>query len=316
MAALLVGAACPLAAEVVTIPAAADTSLFEFDPDFNFGRQPTLPSGSIGSMAGADAERARALFRFDVAADIPPQATILSATMRLSISTRVPTRRASSTFQLHRVLVDWGEGDGRGEVPGGREAVAGEATWNNRRHPDVPWSEPGGVLGVDYASDPSAGAEGVNGNRVSATTYEFVFNQVGLSDLAHFTNGTQPNRGWMLRSLGEGTLRTARHWISKDPQDPPLAMDAGPLPELEVTYSIAAPVAPVLKSVEIDQELQELIVRMDGLAGHSYQLQCGDLVTWSAEGDARMPVQDGELIFRIPIGGESKFVRVEVTELP
>ena len=60
LAASLLGGAF-VEAEVVSLPAVADTTLFEFDPDYNFGRQRTLPAGSIGNMSGANGARSRAL---------------------------------------------------------------------------------------------------------------------------------------------------------------------------------------------------------------------------------------------------------------
>lgn len=97
-----------LAAEVVVLSAVADTSLFEFDPEYNFGRQRTLPAGSIGNMADANGARSRALYKFDVVGVIPPGSAIQSAVMALAVSTRLPSGRRVSDFALSRVLVSWG----------------------------------------------------------------------------------------------------------------------------------------------------------------------------------------------------------------
>lgn len=303
--------------ETIALPASADTTLFELDPDFNFGRQPTLPAGAIGTMFPASgSERGRGLFKFDLGT-VPEGAIIESAAMELSISIRIPSRRSSSDFSLHRVLVDWGEGDGFGEIPGGAEAQAGEATWNNRFHPDTPWSTPGGALGADFATDSSATAENVDGSRVSATTYRFVFNDTGVADLQQMLDGGVENYGWMLRSEREDTVRTARHWISSDPQAVPNPLDAGPLPVLEITYSLMEAPPLFFNAVEVDLQAQELQVRLDGMAGRSYQLEVStDLITWNEEGVAQTPLEDGELVFSTPFVGTGKFVRVRASTQP
>lgn len=88
-----------LAAEVVVLSAVADTSLFEFDPEYNFGRQRTLPAGSIGNMADANGARSRALYKFDVVGVIPPGSAIQSAVMAPPPSWSLPTRSPRSRHQ-------------------------------------------------------------------------------------------------------------------------------------------------------------------------------------------------------------------------
>ncbi|NIP96626.1 MAG: hypothetical protein GWO24_25605, partial [Akkermansiaceae bacterium] len=179
ISALLACSGCvSLFAEVVTLNPVADTCLFEFDPDFNFGRQRDLPGGTLGLMGNSS--RCRVLYKFDLAA-VPAGATIESARLTLAITSQLPVGRQVSDFALSRVLVDWGEGDGFGERPGGREALPAEATWNHRFHPGegqtaIPWAEPGGEFGVDFASARSGMAENVDGSRSNPTSYVFEFN--------------------------------------------------------------------------------------------------------------------------------------------
>lgn len=300
---------CTLPGEVVTLDSIADTSLFEFDPDYNFGRQRTIPAGSIGSMAGADGARSRALFKFAVSGAIPPGATIQSARISLSISTQLPPGRAISDFALNRVLVSWNEGDGFGENPGGREAIAGETTWNNRMHPSTPWSVPGGAFGVDFSVDAGAIATGINGSGVTPTTYHFNLNATGLSDLSQMIAGLLPNHGWLLSTLSEGTQKTARRWVTHE------TINEGPAPALQITFT--PPPDPVLNSCGIDESTQEFWVRLDGVTGFRYQLQCGtDLANWLPTGVAQTPASNGELEFRISMTEARKFVRIERTLLP
>jgi hypothetical protein len=262
-------------------------------------------------MAGADAARSRALYKFDVVGAIPPGAIIESARMTLAVSVQIPSGSSASDFGLRRVLVDWGEGSGFGEAPGGRSALAGEATWNQRFHPDMPWSAPGGAFGADFASEDSALAENVDGSRVTPSSYVFEFNATGLADLELMLNGTFPNYGWVLYSYGEGTLRTARRWVSRE------TINEGPAPKLEITWSNPpAPGAPDLTSVEIDEEAQELVVKLEGRAGLRYQLESGDDLTAWDLGEVHVPTEDGELVFRTALIPPVQFVRVAVSTIP
>lgn len=125
-------------------------------------------------------------------------------------------------------------------------------------HPRTPWSSPGGAFGVDYALDSSATATNVDGNGVTPTSYRFVFNGTGISDLELMINGTFSNFGWVLHTLSEGMQKTARRWVSRE------TINEGPAPELEITYTLPPIPPPLLVSVELDDVAQELCVRVNG----------------------------------------------------
>ncbi len=302
-------------ADVVTVPPVADTSLFEFHPDDNFGRQRDLPAGALGIMG--DTSRARVLYRYDLAAALPAGATIEAARMTLTVGTQIPeSGRRISDFALSRVLVPWGEGDGFGERPGGRPAEPGEATWNHRFLPGegVPgeaWAIPGGEFGVDYAPDQSALAVNVDGSEFNPTSYFFNFNSTGLGDIQATVDGTAPNHGWVLYSLSESSRKTARRWTSRE------TINEGPAPKLEITFSPPIPVVPPkLTSLEIDEVTQELLVRVEGARGFRYELQCGiDLTAWTVEA-AQVPADNGALVFRLPLVGGARFVRIVKNVFP
>ena len=307
----------PLAAEVTTIGAAADTSLFGellFGDILNFGGHTELPAGGLGRMSapapGEDPGKTRALYKFDVAAHLPAGATIESACVRLTTSTHVPDGGGrTSDFALSRVLVDWGEGTGTAlDDPGGRNAVDGEATWNNRFHPDMPWSVPGGAFGTDFAPEQSAVAEGVTASQFATITYTFDFNATGIADLQGMLDGTFPNHGWVLYSLDENLTKTARRWFSRES-----ATDA---PELEITWSFPI-VVPVITAVSHDPGTDEVCLTIDGLAGYRYELQSSATLAdpWQP-GEAKEPAMDGVLTFKVTRGGIREFFRVEASLLP
>jgi hypothetical protein len=133
----------PAAADTATFRASADTSLFEPNPGNNLGAA-TLASGET-----ANAGLTRAILRFNLTTNIPAGAKINSVRLTVRV-TKVPPGQLSSTFGLHKLLKDWGEGRRTGDR--GQAAAAGDATWTMRMAPSTPWGVPGGQSGVDYIS--------------------------------------------------------------------------------------------------------------------------------------------------------------------
>jgi hypothetical protein len=304
MAAMAVVLSAPLGqAEVTTIEPVADTSLFEWLHNYNFGAQDDLPAGGLGGLAG-DERLARALFKFDIAAALPAGAQIVEAKLRLEMTKAPEDSPRTSDFALYRVLVDWGEGNKSGETHGGAIATAGEATWEYRFSDNVAWSVGGGQFGVDFADEQSALMPGVAG----VGDYIFDFNATGVADVQAALDDPGTNFGWALKSEGEALRKTARRWASRE-------APAGSRPELEVTWVMPVPV-PEITSFEVDPDSGEVIVRVDGLAGYSYQLlTSGDLLSW-APGETQTPSSDGELSFEAPFVESGQFLRVEATEAP
>lgn len=287
--------------EEVTIHPVADTCLFEWTADYNFGAQEDLPAGGLGGAAGS-LRLARSLFKFDVAAAIPAGATITAAEMTLHVTMAPESGARSSEFALHRVLVDWGEGDKEGERPGGALASAGEATWNSRLHLDEGWSSPGGQFGIDFATEQSASKDNVD----AVGGYVFVFDEGGVADVQSMVEVPGQNFGWMLYSLGEGMRLTARRWSARE--------SAGPKPELKIAWTLPL-LAPEITSVELNEAGDGILVRVDGLAGLRYESEISsDLVGWDP-GEVQTPATDGELIFALPVGARG-FFRVTANRQP
>src|SRR6266496_1131542 len=139
-------------AESITLTPIADTSIFENAPLNNFGALQSVVSGDTASLAPT-----RALVKFGVDAALPAGARITRASFELTV-VKESLLVEPATFELYRLLVDWGEGNkGAGLLTGpGSAATAGEATWMARFHPSDLWSTPGGGAGMDYANTRSA----------------------------------------------------------------------------------------------------------------------------------------------------------------
>lgn len=220
LATQLAVALLPAKAETTNLVPSADTTLFETIPDNDLGKNPNMISGT--TFTG---KKNRALIKFDLA-QIPAGATVTSIQLKLNVVKA--GSGGGSTFALHRVLKDWGEGTGIGNQ--GTAATDGAATWNNRFHPSSPWATPGAGEGMDYASSPSATS------LVDASgSYTFGSTAGLLADVETGRTNAGANFGWILVSQSEGISATARRIASRE--------DEFNSPILVVDYTVSAPSA-------------------------------------------------------------------------
>jgi len=247
----------PLSAAMVSIPATADTGLFEDFPNNNTGAAGTV---SVGTLAGnlGNTGASRMLVAFDLTGHVPPGAVIQSASVNLRVTKTPSFGAVGSTFALHRVVVAWGEGaKGLGTTTGsGAAASAGEATWNNRFHAQTAWSSPGGSAGGDYVATPSTSVA-VSG----VATYTFPSSAAMVADVQAWVDDPAPNHGWIVISSGEGTLRTARRVATSE------FATTTQRPVLNVTFTVA----PIIQSVSLlDSDIRmEFMVQQ----GMRYEVQ-------------------------------------------
>ena len=210
-------------AEVVTIPASKDNTLYED------------ASGSLSNGAGKDFfvgrtstftnTVRRAVIAFDVAVNVPAGATIDSVTLTLHLS-RAPFLPGDTPVELRRLLADWGEGTSNpiGQEGGGAPATSGDATWLHRFFNTVFWNSPGG----DFSTTVSA----------SRLVRDVAFYTWGptdrmRADVQGWLDDPATNFGWLL--LGnEIPLETARAFDSRQGIDPSLR------PSLTINFTAAA----------------------------------------------------------------------------
>ncbi len=284
----------------VQLPIAADTTLFELDPDFNFGGQRDLPAGTLGPMG--ERLRSRLLFRVDVVDGLPSGAQIVAARLLTEV-TMVPVGRTNSTFALHRILVPWEEGDKRTvDNPGGDDATEGESTWAQRLHPNMPWSEPGGEFGTDYAESVSA-VRVISG----VGTYNFPFNELGLADLSSMVRQPESNHGWVLVTQSEDGSKTARRFAAKEHRTTP--------PMLEIEYTLPLVTVPTLEVLRVEDEV---VIRFRAIKDQPYLVQSTtDLKdeNWQDEEIIERSV-GGIAEFRNKLNETGQFFRIVIITIP
>ena len=298
-------------ADSVTLSPSADTCLFEFLPDFNWGAEPELVAGVLTPFG--DNGRARILMEFDIAGNVPAGSTITSAQLTMT-AVKAPPDPASGFFHLLRIFVDWSEGvqDGASN-PGGATAVAGETSWNNRIVGAPPnWQAPGGRLEDDFAEDPSASA--FIGGQPSGDGQDYVFNftSEGILDLQSMLSFPDFNHGWVLLAQAESIQRSARRWASREhPTDPP---------QLEITFTPPAPPpVPDVTATSVDLESGELEVEVAALSGLTYTLETSPTPAgpWTPT-DVQAAITDGTLTLGTtpPAGTKRLFFRISVANSP
>jgi len=267
-------------AATVSISASTDASLFERNPNNNFGGNADFPVGTT-----RNGERSRGLVEFRPELGIPAGATILSATLHINVN-KAPTIPASSTYEIRKVLMDWEEGNKTGLT--GQAATDNEVTWNHRITPLTGWSSAGSIVGIDFSATASSTLSmGVLGPQ------SFVSTPQTVADVQAWLDEPSSNHGWVIMTRSEGTASTARRITSSE------AASQGPI--LEIEYSLPLEIT---SSSIVDQDI--LITWSEGAP--PYQLQRTESLAplaWMNEGttttdtSARVPLGTGHQFFRV-----------------
>ena len=218
--------------DAVALNPVADTTLIGAAPDNNNGGQSFVNAG----VTQNDTTN-RALFRFDIGAQVPAGSKILRADLTLEVVHQPPQDGyKASAFDLHRLLQSWGEGNKTNSSslsspnPGlGEPATPGEATWNARfAFTTNLWNIPGGVSANDYVSAASSSQQ-VYGILNSPYTFESTPRLV--ADVQLWLERPENNFGWLLKSDDEAVNWTACRFGSRE--------DAQNAPRLTIEYDPA-----------------------------------------------------------------------------
>ena len=170
----------------------------------------------------------RALVWFDVAAALPADATVDSASIAL-FQTRGGSR---DTVKLHAVLASWGEGTSNsGDNGTGVPATAGDATWQHRFFPDVLWSTPGG----DFDPEPVSAAVLASISPYTPLTFRSSPALVAL--VQGWLSSPGSNQGVIVR-IRESFMSSAMRFWSREYAGNLI----GDRPLLRIVYSVPVPV--------------------------------------------------------------------------
>lgn len=219
VAALLLTGVRSAAADVATLTATRDNTLFE---DATGSLSNGAGSATFAGKNGQNLVR-RTLVLFDVAGEIPPGAVVSSVVLRLNVSN--VSDATPRVYTIHRVQNDWGEGTSSATGGGGAPATPGDATWLCTRYPSAFWTSAGG----DF--EPIADASQLLGD-VGAYTWSA---PPMASDVQGWLDGVVDNHGWII--IGDETAAgTARRFDSRE------NTVAANRPTLTVTYAVTASV--------------------------------------------------------------------------
>jgi hypothetical protein len=193
----------------VSLPAVRDATLVE---DANGSRANGSGSVLIGGRTnqGSGALR-RVLLNFDVRANVPSTAHIDSVTLILSSG---GANQGAVTFDLHRVVGDWGEGGSVADGGSGAPAAPGDSTWLHRFYnPAAPdsspaWNHPGG----DYITRSSASAD------LFVSGYYAWSSQRMVRDVQSWVSGQTSESGWVLIGDEDAPGSTRRFESRESPE--------------------------------------------------------------------------------------------------
>ncbi len=202
---LIAFASVHIRAETVILNPIADTDIEQFSPSVNFGASATAVSGALGTAASHEIRRM--LLRFNFTGKIPAGAVVSSVTLRVQV-TRVPQQPANSTFGLRPLLQSW---------------IETAVTWNSR-FSGTPWQTPGASGAADSAAAPSSTVF-----VAGFGSYVFPSTPALVADVQGWLNNSSANFGWLLVSTDENSLRTARHFGTRESSSAPV---------LTVTYTV------------------------------------------------------------------------------
>jgi hypothetical protein len=206
----------PASADIVTIPASQDATLFGASTANNNS------SSGPGMFVGSDgmSRPKRGLIEFNIPAFIPAGATITGASLSLVLGQVAGADATPRTIGLFDVTTNWASGtNGTTGFPGsgfggtgqGFAPNIGDATWDFSKFDTIPWNTPGG--GGDFVSTESAAtvvSQDLNTPYVWGSTAQMV------ADVQGWLDGALPNFGWLLKNDSEGSPTTFRAFYTSE----------------------------------------------------------------------------------------------------
>lgn len=201
-----------IAQQSIELVASKDNSLFSEANNLSNG----VGNGIFAGRTGGGNLR-RALLQFPIN-QIPKNVHIDS----IQLSLNCDNARSNATFNMYRVLSNWGEGTSVGNSNGGKGGTAtiNDATWTNSFYNTQNWKTPGGDFNKDSLVCSFISIQYGQNNFTSPKL---------LENVRHWYNNSYDNFGWII--LGdESDSYTAHKFDSRE-------TTTGNPPKLKVYYS-------------------------------------------------------------------------------
>ena len=239
---LIFGLPAPAWSATAIIGASRDNSIYQSAVNNSAG-------GAAGIFAGTNGQGSprRGLIAFDVAANVPAEATITGAQLTMHLGNQ--NNATGQAVGLHRLTADWGEGTAGSStlnVGGGGNgfpAAAGDATWSERFFGSTAWTNPG--ASGDF--NPAASASATVGGLLDAPIHWLSTPQL-VSDVQSWLDGPATSFGWAIVNANEASPATVKVFYSRSATVNAAGdtLDASFRPALAVTYVVPEPSAAML----------------------------------------------------------------------
>lgn len=202
----------------------------------------------------------RALLNFDIAANIPPGATITNVTLELDLENSGPGA-TNDDYNLHPLTLDWGEGTSSG-AGGGAPAIAPDATWSDAMFGTSTWTNTGGDFLASVAT-----------TSLNTTVGSHSWSSIDMvTNVQDWLDNPGNNFGWIL--IGDETTNgTARRFGSKD---------QGTAPVLEIEYTCSTPPTAICQGQTIYLNQTGDTTLNDSAFDDGSVSNCGGNLTFSA----------------------------------
>lgn len=160
----------------------------------------------VGETSGASIRRG--LLAFDLAGQLPANATVISVTLQLQMSR---SSAGTTAVALHKVSAPWGEGtsDALSNEGKGASSTTNDATWIHRFYTASLWQAPGG----DFVATPSATT-----SVAGVGLYTWASTPALVADVQSWLTTPGDNSGWIV--IGdEGSAGTTKRFGTRENSD-------------------------------------------------------------------------------------------------
>ncbi|EDY22180.1 hypothetical protein CfE428DRAFT_0305 [Chthoniobacter flavus Ellin428] len=235
--ALVAFCAASVRADVVTIGAAHDTTIFQNNVNNAAGGGPGIFAGTNGAISPR-----RGLMSFDLSS-IPAGATITNVQLTLTVGQIAGSGgsggMSTETIGLFEITRPWGEGTAEsgatsmGGTGQGAAAANGDATWNQSAFGQTSWTNPGG----DFVSTASASLTLTNAQ--PGLSFTWLSTSQLVSDVQGWLDTPSTNDGWELINADEKDGTTFDAFYTREAAE--AGATSGELPSLQVTFTVPEP---------------------------------------------------------------------------